>query len=229
MRITLSIGVWACAMAASLSASTIDVSSQTSQQLQTGDTLAFLFSGSSYATHATGLGISPYPEAIHFTFASMPVSVAGQFTAEVESADGTVAAAFPGPIDWTSGVAQNSGYSGSISALVDTLTLSSALSQAIFSGPTAELILTYTGADVAVGMQGNNMRRDMAVSLSGGPLSVGGIIYSVALNDDGAGAASTNSSLPAPEPDSLALILAGAGLCIAAWGLKRFQLRRAEG
>jgi hypothetical protein len=227
MRITLRIGVLVCAMAASLSASTIDVSLQTSQLLQTGDTLAFLFSGSSYAIHATGLGISPYPEAVHFTFASMPVSVAGEFTAELQSADGTVAAVFPGPINWTSGVAQNSGYSGPISALVDTLTLSSEISQAVFSGSTAELILTYTGADVAVGMQGNNIRRDMTLSLSGGPLSVGGIVYSVELNDRGAGAASLTTGVTAPEPESLALILAGAGLCLAAWGLKRFQLRRA--
>lgn len=216
MRRFLGAGQAIFALASCLSAGTIDVTSQSSELLQTGDFLEFLFSGRSYAICASGMGMSPYPDSIDFTFASMPVSTAGQFTATLESADGTVAAEFPDALSWGAGYAHNSGYSGPISAVVGSLGLSEALSQALFSNSEAELILTYTGPDVDVGMQGNTLRQDLAVSLSGGPLSIGGIVYSVAF-DPPSVAAEPNSSVP---------ILAGGVLCLVAGALKR--LRRSD-
>jgi hypothetical protein len=210
------------ALASCLSAATI-VPSQSLQLLKTGDSLEFLFSSRSYANYASGMGFSPYPGLIDFTFASMPVSVSGQFTAELESADSTVTVQFPNALSWGAGYAQNSGYSGPVSAVVGSLALSNALSQAVFSNSEAELILTYSGPDVDVGMQGNTLQQDLAVSLSGGPLSIGGMVYSAALDDGGPSLKSLDEMSVAAEPNSSVLILAGGVLCLVAGAMKRIR------
>jgi hypothetical protein len=217
---TLGIAIGIFSVATVLSAATIDVSYQTTQLLQTGDSLSFLFTDSSYATYATGLGLAPYPNSINYTFASSPLSAAGHFTAELQSLNGAVDAIFPGPIHWTSGYAQTSGYSGPISTLVDSLTLSGALSQALFSNAEAELILTYSGPDATVGMPGSTLRHDLDVSLLGSFLSIGGIVYSASL-DNGSGGANT------PEPSSALLVAAGTAFCLLAVLLKRYDRPRA--
>ena len=198
----LGIGVWACALAVSLSASTIDVSGQSTQTIQAGDSLVFLFSGTSYAKCAEGMDMSPYPGSVNFTFASMPVVGSGEFTAALESADGTAFAEFPNPVTWTSGYAQNSGYSGAISAVVETLALTPDLSQELFSGGAAELVLDYSGPAVTLGMSGSDMRQDIAISLVGGPLSIGGMVYSVGLDDDPIVETNATQGSVAPEPGS---------------------------
>jgi hypothetical protein len=222
MRRFLGAGQAIFALASCLSAATINVPSQL-QRLQMGDSLEFLFSSRSYANYASGMGISPYPGSIEFTFASMPVSVPGQFTAELESADGTVTAQFPDALTWGAGEAQNSGYSGPVSAVVGSLALSNVLSQAIFSNSEAELILTYSGPNVDVGMQGNTLQQDLAVSLSGGPLSIGGMVYNAALDDGGPSLKSLDEMSVAAEPNSSVLILAGGVLCLVAGALKRIR------
>lgn len=226
MRCLLGAGLAIFAVSACLCAGTIDVTSQSSQWLQTGDSLEFLFSSRSYANYASGLGLSLYPAAIDFTFASMPVTVAGQFTAELESTDGIVEAVFPETLSWSSGHAYNSGYSGSVSAVVGSLSLSNALSQAIFSNSEAELVLTYSGLPVDVGMQGNTLRQDLQVSLLGGPMSIGGMVYSATLVDGGAIVASGRQGPAAAEPNTGMLLLAGGGLCLIAGALKRIPRRR---
>jgi hypothetical protein len=220
--------------AACLCAGTIDVTSQSSQWLRAGDSLEFLFSSHSYVNYASGLGISPYPAAIDFTFASMPVSVAGQFTAELESTDGAVTKAFPDALSWSSGYAHNSGYSGPVSAIVGSVALSNTLSQTVFSNSEAELVLTYSGSPIDVGMQGNTLRQDLQVSLFGGPMSIGGMVYSVTLEDggltpDAGGIVRNGSQLPAAaEPNTGTLLLAGGGLCLLAGALKRIPRRRRQ-
>jgi hypothetical protein len=193
--------------------------------LQDGDSLEFLFS-SSFANYAAGMGMPPYPRVVTFMFASMPVNMTGQFTAEIESAGGTALAAFPGSIGWTSGYAQNSGYSGPISALMDAISFSSPVSQAIFAGSEAELILTYTGPDVTVGVQGRSLRQDLIVSLSGGALSMSGMVYSEALGH----IRITTGRTAAAEPDSAALlVMAEASMCALAAALKRVRLQGRSG
>src|SRR5580692_4420406 len=97
------LGLSMCALTAVLSAPTIDVSSQTTQLLQSGDSLEFLFADSSYALQALTLGMSASPSQIFFNLVSAPTSSAGQFTATVESLDGSASATFPGPVEWISG------------------------------------------------------------------------------------------------------------------------------
>jgi hypothetical protein len=222
------------ALASCLSAATIDVTSQSLQLLQTGDSLEFLFSSHSYANYASGLGLSPYPGAIDFTFASMPLTVSGEFTAELESPDGATIVPLPNALSWQSGYAHNSGYNGPVSAVVGSLALSNALSESVFSNSEAELVLTYSGSDADVGLNGDTLRQDLSVSLLGGPMSIGGMVYSVAFDDGvsnvGGQLMRSSNALPAAaEPNSSILILAGGGLCLVAGALKRIlRSRRAD-
>jgi hypothetical protein len=214
----MAIGVWV--LAAQLPATTIDVSSQTTQLLQSGDSLTFLFTDSSYAQHATAMAMSASPLLIFFNLISAPVGSAGQFTAGVEAPDGSASAIFPGPVWLTSGAVQMSGYSGPASVLMGSLTLSNALSQQIFAGTEAELVLTYAGPDVTVGLPGYSLKNDVTITLAGGGLSVGAMDYGVTLTSD--------EGVIAPEPDPVAmLVTTGVLLCAASGAIKRFARVRA--
>jgi hypothetical protein len=216
-----------CAIA---SANVIDVSSQTTQLLQSGDALEFFFSDTSYAAHASAMGLSPYPGKLSFVFVSAAGSDHGSFTAELETPSGDFSAPFPAPVAWTSGYIQNSSYSGDVSALAGSLTLSSGISQELFSDSEAELILTYTGPDITISRPGATLRQDLTVSLSGGPLSTGAAVYDVDLE-------TSNSPAPAlfrtfavvastPEPESAMLLGAGVVFCALAGALKRLRKAR---
>jgi hypothetical protein len=202
-------------------AATIVVSSQPAEVLQTGDSLAFFFTDSSYAKFATSMGMGAYPSQIFFDLVSAPDAPAGQFTVALESVDGSSSSMFPGLVEWTSGMVETSEYYGTASVLQDSLTLSSTLSQEIFAGSEAELILSYTGPDVTVGLPGYSLEQDLTISLAGGPLSIGAMEYGVTL-DDGADPPAT-----APEPGSAALVFGvGMSLCAISLVLKRFGRSR---
>jgi hypothetical protein len=213
----IAIGLWT--LAAGLRATTIDVSSQPAQLLQSGDSLEFLFSDNSYAQHASATGIAGSPTQIFFNFISVPVDSAGQFTATVESVDGSASAMFPGPVEWIGGAVQRSGYDGAASVLMGSLMLSSELSQQIFAGSEAELRLTYQGPDITVGLPGYALKNDLIVSLAGGSFSVGAMNYGVTLSRD--------LGIVAPEPDPVTmLVTTGLLLCLVSGALKRFARRQ---
>jgi hypothetical protein len=212
------VGLWA--LAAGLSATPIDVSLQPTLLLQSGDSLTFLFSDSSYALKASTMGIAASPSQIFFNLSSVPVDSTGQFTAAVESADGSVSALFPGPLGWTNSTVQMSGYDGPASVVMGNLMLSSTLSQQIFAESGAELTLTYAGPDVTVGMPGYSLENDLTISLAGASLSVGAMDYGVTL--------SSGQGVVAPEPNPVAmLVTTGVLLCALSGALKRFGGPRA--
>jgi hypothetical protein len=95
----------------------------------------------------------------------------------------------------------------------------------VFSNSEAELILTDSGSDVDIGMQGNKLRQHLMVSLSGHPMSIGAMVYSVSLADGG-GIVSESQQQVAAEPNTGTLLLAGGGLCRIAGALKRIPRRR---
>jgi len=211
------IGLWA--LAARLPASTVDVSLQPTQLLQSGDSLTFLFTDSSFAQHAAALGMAPSPSQIFFNLISAPLGSGGQFTAGVESVDGSASALFPGPLGWTNGMVQTSEYDGPASVLMGNLMLSSTVSQEIFEGSEADLTLTYTGPDITVGLPGYSLKDDLRISLAGGGLTVGAMDYSVTLS---------GGVVAAPEPDPVSmLVTTGVLLCAASGALKRFVRPRA--
>jgi hypothetical protein len=138
----------------------------------------------------------------------------------VESADGSASAMFPGTEGWTSGMVRLSGYDGAASVLMDSLTLSTTLSQLIFAGSEAELTLTYAGPDVTVGLPGYSLKNDVTITLAGGDLSVGAMDYGVTLTSD--------EGVIAPEPDPVAMLVStGVLLCAASGMIKRFARLRA--
>jgi hypothetical protein len=214
----MAICIWA--LAGGLSAKPIDVSLQPALLLQSGDSLTFLFSDSSYAQQAAAMGLAASPSQIFFNLMSLPVGSAGQFTAGVESADGSVSALFPAPLGWTSGVVQSSGYNGPASILMGSLMLSSTLSQELFAESEAELTLTYAGPDVTVSIPGYSLENDLTFSLAGVSFSVGAMDYSVTLDSGG--------GVTAPEPDPVVmLVTTGVLLCAVSGALKRFGRPRA--
>ena len=95
----------------------IDVATQKSQTLHSGDTLAFLFTDSSFATNAANFGLSGSPASVTFNLMSAPIATSGQFSATLESLDGSAWAAFPGPLTFHGGWGQWAGFSGSVSDL----------------------------------------------------------------------------------------------------------------
>lgn len=206
-------GIGICALATGLAAATIDVSSETTQLLQSGNSLSFLFTDGSYVQYALTLGLAPSPMQIFFNLSSSPDGSTGHFTAEVASADGSVSAVFPGPIGWSSGVVQSSEYSGLASVVSDSLTLSSALSQEIFATSGAELTLIYTGPDVMIGFPGDSLKNEFTISLASGPISVGVQDYEVTLTSDG--------GVTTPEPNSVPMLVIAGVLLYAVSGLRK--------
>src|ERR1700761_5080947 len=89
--------------ASSLPATTIDVTTRQTQLLQSGDSLDFLFTDATFARFATLFGASPDPRTLSFLFGSLPLSSGGQFTAAIDSYNGSASVEFPGSVNWTSG------------------------------------------------------------------------------------------------------------------------------
>ena len=218
----LGIGLGLCLFAAGLPASTIDVSYQATQSLQSGDSLVFDFSGRSFATITQSQGLSLYPTQIAFNFASAPVASDGEFTAMVESADGSASALFPDSLSWTSGMA----LGAPASIIAGCLTLSSDLSREIFSGQQAELILTYLGPDVTVGVTGASLKRDLNISLIGDSFSIGALDSGVWLTRSDEPMVKS-AAAPAPESGSGAMLaVAAAALYAISKTIKGFSKLR---
>ncbi len=212
------------ALVCSVCAATIDVSTQTYQVLQTGNTLGFTFAATSYANQAGRLGISPYPTQINFAFVSTALIGPGDFTADVESLESSASVSFRGPIVWAAGYASLSEYAGPVSVLDGSLTLSPTDSQSIFDNGYAELVLSYAGDPITVGLSGYTLTHDIFISLGGGPIAgVGGIVYNAYFDPPDA-----SPDTSAPEPGTEWLLCSGMVFCLVALGLERIIRRPLE-
>ena len=208
-------------MALRLTAGTVnpvmDVSNATGQVLNPQDQLLFTISDWSYQVQAAQRGLSPYPVHIAFQLISEPQSPTGDFTAVLESADGSVAVDFPGSFEWLPGRYQSSGYTGPISALYGALDLPAGLAEELFSGTFVVLALENQGAPVAVGLPPNKLGTELSVSFSAPGLGVSVPVVRTEYQDPPA---------TAPEPDSgRALFVAGVFLYAAGRILNRVRLR----
>lgn len=203
-------------------AGAIDVSGQSFQLLQSGNTLTFVFSPASYYSQASQLELSPYPTQIDFSFASSEPTVSGQFSAELQSLDGATELPFPTSIPWQAGYAYLSQYSGPVAVLNGSVALSPPTSQAIFADTYAEIVLTYIGSPVTAGLQGYTLPSAMFVSLNGSQLSVGAPVYSTYFDPPGA----PDST---PEPGSLWLLGGGLAAGVIGWARRRFRSADAIG
>ena len=205
-----------------LGAGMIDVSTQVSALLDTGDKLSITVPYWNFRIDAANFGLSEYPTRLGFTFVSAPVNSPGQFEAVLESGDGSVSVSFGAPFSFVTGMFQGAGYRGAVSVLDGSLQLSEALSQQLFGSSAAVLILLNTGPAVTVGLPSYTLRRDMNVSLGGGGLSVGAPLGRVALMD------SPDPPDPpgVPEPGSGLLLPGGGALLWALARLRKSQLAR---
>jgi hypothetical protein len=215
-----------------LGAGTIDVSTQASVFLDTGDTLSITVPDWNFNIDAAKFGLPVYPTHVGFTFVSVPESSPGQFEAVLESGDGSVSVSFDAPLSFETGMSQGSGYSGAVSVLDGSLHLSEALSQQLFGSSAAVLMLLNTGPAVTVGLPPYTLQHDMNVSLGGGGLSVGAPPGRVSLVDPPlGGVAPMDPPDPpdppgVPEPGPAVLLLGGGALLWALARLRQSQLAR---
>src|SRR5260370_19367609 len=114
-----------------IGASTIDVSTDTSAVLHTGDTLVFQLLSWNFAVDAPAFGLPAYPAEVNFALVSAPLGAAGEFAATLKSADRSVSVAF-GDLTFGPGYFQGSGYAGEVSTLHGYLSLSPVLAGELF-------------------------------------------------------------------------------------------------
>ena len=119
-----------------MGAATVDVSSETSTVVHTGDTLAFELLTWNYGVNAASFGLPIYPTDVNFELVSAPLSMAGGFAVTLESADQTVSVSFAS-LSFGPGYIQGSGYTGGVSAVQGFLQLSPSLAEALFGGGSA--------------------------------------------------------------------------------------------
>ncbi len=191
-----------------LAAGPINVTNQTSASLNTDDALFFTLATYGFAIDAAGFGFSPDPAVVSFNFVSGPPGPAGPFDAELETPSGSVIATFPGLLEFVPGQYQGASYSGPVGEIEGSLTLSPALSQQLFGGASAVLVLQNLGPTASVGLSSYTIAHDLTVSLSGGGLSTGAPVVEVTLDDP--------PPPGVPEPGSGPLSAGAAALCWAA-------------
>ena len=226
--------MWLAALPAC--AGTIDVTGLTQVTLGLGDALAFTFSASGYLTHAAQYQASAYPTRIDFLFATADLASAGDLTAELQSGDGLTSVAFDNLVVSPGSVhgALYNGEAATVSGFVD---LAPDIAAGIFSGP-AVLALGSAASGVTVGLPPYGLAQTMVVSLSGGALSAGGVMYGVSLEAAptmfGVGVDPPLYAMGAPLADGLrdvpeansGLLLAGGGALLLALGAALKRLRR---
>jgi hypothetical protein len=213
-------------------AGTIDVTGQTQVTLASGDTLDFTFSVGSYLRHAAQFQAPAYPAQIDFVFATAGQASSADFSAELLSGDGSISVAFDN-VAVSYGLFQGALYNGPVWTVSGALDLAPSTAEGIFAGP-AVLALSSPGSGVTVGLPPYLSAQTMLVSLSGGGLSVGGVTYSVSLEEPPPAGGdpplvsmddlSADGPQDAPEAGSGRLLAGGGALLLAVRAaLKRFE------
>src|ERR1039458_10810242 len=105
-------GLYLAILAApAMGAATVDVSSETSTVVHTGDTLAFELLTWNYGVNAASFGLPIYPTDVNFELVSAPLSMAGGFAVTLESAGRAVAGKVGSP-SFGPGYIQGRGHTG---------------------------------------------------------------------------------------------------------------------
>jgi hypothetical protein len=217
-----------------MGATSIDVSTQTSTVVHTGDSLVFQLLSWNFTVDATAFGMPANPTEVNFALVSAPLGGAGEFAVTLESADRSVSVAF-GDLTFGPAYFQGSGYAGEVSTLQGYLSLSQVLSGEVFNGSPAFIVLRNEGPDVTLGLAPYVLRQDLYSSLSEGPLSVGALPGFVDLESRAnqarlmnlGGAAGLAAGSQVPEPRSGGLLFGGGALlCVLSAVLARLSRGR---
>jgi hypothetical protein len=196
----------------------VNVSNATTEWLNPQDALLFTISEWSYEVNAPEHGLSAYPSQVTFQFLTAPEADSGDFTAVLESLDGSVSVDFPGTFSWHTGYTESSGYTGPVSVLYGSMELSATLSEELFTVPSAVLVLENQEGSTDVGLPPYTLDQDLSVSFSTGGFGVSGPVVETQYLDP-----------PVPEPNpGWQLLVLGALLLAASKGLSRWSRRRIE-
>jgi len=205
-----------------LAASPINVTDQTTASLSTDDALFFTLATYGFAVDAAAFGLSPYPAVVSFSFVTSSPGPGGPFDAALETPSGSVIEQFPGLLEFVPAQYQAASYSGPVGEIEASLTLSPALSQQLFSGASAVLMLQNLGPSASVGLSSYTIPHDQTVSLSEGGLTTGSPVVEATLDDPPPPGG-------VPEPGSGWLLAGGAALCwAAAAAMKRVRRRKRQ-
>jgi hypothetical protein len=234
------LGWFVCLAVAPLYGGTVDVSSLTSVTLNDGDSLTFAISAWSYKVHAAALGDPASPSDLSFSLLTDPLLAALDLSVSLESYGGAVSVAVGDASQ--PAYLEGSLYQGPVSDEYGSLPLSPDLSSQIFAGPAVLLVFEDVGGEVTLGLSPYTLLQSLEVNLSGGALSVGGVVAAVTLRqappllaDDSLNAAvgaqmsvmtdefDDSDPTGVPEPSSSALLALG-GLCLVL--LAHFSKRR---
>lgn len=175
----------------------VDVSNATTQLLNPLDQLLFTISGSEalflIGGSQTGAGYFSHPTHIAFEFLSEPQTRPGDFTAVLESADGSVTLDLPEVFRWLPGASASSDYIGPVSVLYGSFDLPAPVAEELFSGPDMVLAIQNRGSPVTVGLPSNTLENDLNVTFSIPGLGVSAPIVNVQYQDP-------PPSVPEPNP-----------------------------
>jgi hypothetical protein len=205
-----------------LGAGTIDVSTQVSASLNTGDAFSFTVPSWNFGIDAAHYGLPEYPTSVRFVFVTASEDSLAQFEAVLVSGDGSVSVSFGAPLSFVPAMFQGSTYSGAVSVLEGSLQISETGSQQLFGSSPAVLILLNTGPALTLGLPPYTLQQDLNVSLGDSGLSVGARLGGVALMDasDPPDPPDPADPADAPEPRSGLLLLGGGALL---WALSRLR------
>ena len=194
----------------------IDVSSAATVRLGSDDALSFRIPSWNYGLYAVHYGLPVFPTGVGFVLVSAAADSPAEFDASLQSADGSISETSGEPLMLSPGFISSANYSGEVSILQADFQLSAAISQQIFDGPGAFLMLRNRGPAMTLGLPPHTLQQDLFVSLSGGPLSVGALRGEVTLRE------SSPPAVPEPRSDVL-MMCGGAFLCLLARLLRRFS------
>jgi hypothetical protein len=200
--------------------------------LQNGDTLTFVISAWSYKVNAAAFGAPANPADASFSLLTDPLLAAPDLSFSLESYGGGVSTPVNGP-RLLQGYLVGSLYQGPISEEYGSVALSPQLSGALFAGPSVLLTVEDWGGGVTLGLSPYTLMQSLEVNLSGGRLSVGGVVADVTLDqaqapsvmatslDDTEVSSDQFDDGSAPEPSTALLMLGGACLLLLADFAKR--------
>jgi hypothetical protein len=185
----------------------VDVSRQTAQVLNSGDSLFFLVSN---------LTLPGNIDKVAFQFITQSLNPMSQFEAELTARSGTVAIAFP-TVQISRSTVLGAGYTGPVWSLSGILQLPDTLSNQIFENTHATLVLHNVGRSTNLGLSGYTLPQDLAVSLTSGAANAGAVVNGALYEDP-------PPFSDAPESNSVALLAGGGALlCLFSKALKRIH------
>ena len=195
--------------------------------LHTGDTLTFTFSESGYQGYAPKFGAPAAPSSVSYSLvAGLADAIDAEwvYSAELQSMDGATSVAF-GNENTAAGYLQGSLYHGQVTTASGQVKLAPEVAAKIFGNSAARLVLRDLSGDVTIGLSPYTLGQDMRISLSGGGLSVGGMLTSVTL-EPSMRVAGDAPGQNTPEPGYGLPITAAS---VLAWLAARIRRRRRAG